>query len=474
LRQLRNAPVLATNPPPPPVQPALIPSQYAHGALSLAQVLAIAKAHRRKSILLFIAILAAAIVVVKFLPKSYTAEATVLVNFETNEGTRQAPPELFASYLLTQVDLLQSREVLMKVIDRLGLTNDAEFTEGYRPGSNGTIRDWVDKQLRANLSAEQGKGTQLLIVSVTSRDPNKAAKIANAIVEAYQTQQPNHGNDPGSDRAQEYSQQLTDLKEKVATAEKNMAEFRQRTGITDINSQTDVETQTLAALQTQLLAAEGARRAAEAKSVADQGTSDQVMASQLVQNLKNQISTLQAQLAELTATLGPRHPRVLELESQIAASRRSLEHEIQTFSQNSSSNVTGAAQIEVKLRRAVEDERTKLVGIRQLQDQGQKLQLELESAQTVYKRALDSYDQFLFASTSLVSRAVPPLQASKPNKVLLSVIAAFVSLLFGVGGPIVHELLFNRRLHSRDDFERDLGLPVLAELDRLPAEAVFT
>ncbi len=253
-----------------------------------------------------------------------------------------------------------------------------------------------------------------------------------------------------------------------------MAEFRERTGITDINSQTDVETQALAALEQQLLAAENARRTAESKNNGNEGASSQVMASQLVQNLKAQISTLQGQLAELTATLGPQHPKVLELQSQIASSRRALEREIETFSQNSSVEVSNAAQLEAKLRRAVDEQRTKVVNIRQLQDQGQKLQLELESAQTVYKRALDSYDKSIFASSSLVGRASPPLQASKPNKLLLAAIGAFLAVALGLGLPIGYELLFDRRLHCRDDVERDFGLPVLAEFDALPLASRFT
>jgi succinoglycan biosynthesis transport protein ExoP len=469
-RNLRTLPMDAPSQQPVPV----IPAQYAQSTLSVTQLLAILRAHRRHAIVIALGLLAVTIVTVKLLPKSYTAQATVQVNFESNEGTRQAPPELFASYLLTQVDLLQSREALMSAIDRLGLTNDQEFTEGFKKDGVATLREWVEKQLRANLAVEQGKGTQLLRVSVTSRDRNKAAQIANAIVEAYQAQQSNHGGNPSSDRAHDYAEQLTDLQNKVTVAEQRMAGFRQRTGITDIIAQNDVETQALAALEQQLLAAQNGRRAAEAKSGGDQGASDQVMASQLVQNLKNQISTLQGQLAQLTATLGPRHPKVLELQSQIAASRHSLEHEIESFSQNNSGDVSSTAQLEGKLRRAVDEQRAKLVNIRQLQDQGQKLQLELESAQTVYKRALDGYDQFMFASASLVSRATAPLQASKPNKIVLLGIGAFIAALLGLAGPICYELLFNRRLHCRDDIERDLGLPVLAEFDRLPAQPSFT
>jgi uncharacterized protein involved in exopolysaccharide biosynthesis len=457
----------------------MVPAQYAQGTLSKSQVFAILRAHRRHTLVIILALLAFTVVTVKLLPKRYTADATVLVNFEANEGTRQAPADLFASYLLTQVDLLQSREVLMSVIDKLGLTNDKQYTAGFKDTGNATLRDWVEKQLRTELTVEQGKGTQLLHVAVTSRDRYKAAQIANAIVEAYQARQSIHSNDPNSDRTVEYTGQLADLKNKVTAAEQRMAEFRQRTGITDVNvgqnnNQTDIETQTLASLEQQLLTAQNARRAAESKNGADQNSSDQVMASQLIQTLKNQLTALQAQLADATATLGPQHPRVLELQSQITTTRRSLEREIQTVSQNGNEQLTSASQLEAKLRRAVEEQRAKLVTTRQLQDEGQKLQLELDSAQTVYKRALDSYDQFMFASTSLASRATPPVDASKPNKIALALAGAFLAVLFGLAGPLFYELYSNRRLHCRDDIERDLGLPVLAEFGPLPSQPSFT
>jgi succinoglycan biosynthesis transport protein ExoP len=470
LRMSRNLPVPSTGSSSARPLP-LVPSHYAQSALSWPQVLAIVRAHRRTTVMIALSLLAATIVIVKMLPKSYTAQATVLVNFEGNDGSRQVPPEVFASYLVTQVELLKSREVVMSAVDRLGLTDDLEFRTGYK--GDGTLREWVAKQLHANLAVDQGKGSQLIYVSLTSRDRNKAAQIVNSIVEAYQARESNHSDDPSSGRAHEYSEELADLKSKLTGAEARMAEFRQRTGITDLNAQTDVETQALSALEQQLLLAQNARRSAESKSAGDQGSSDPVMSSPLIQGLKTQLSTLQAELAQDSATLGPRHPKVLELQSQIAAARRSLDREIQSFSQNNSSNIATATQLDEKSRRALDEQRAKLLKIRQLQDEGQKLQLELESAQTVYKRALDGYDQTMFASSSMVSRATPPLEPSKPNKLLLLAVGALFATLIGFAGPLVSELLFNRRLHCRDDFERNLGLPVLAEFDPIPPESRF-
>jgi succinoglycan biosynthesis transport protein ExoP len=457
---------------PPPVS--MVPAEFAQNSLSVPQILALLRAHLRQAIMVFVALVVVTVVIVKQLPKSYTAQATVLVNFESNDGTRQAPPDMYTNYLLTQVALLQNREELLAVIDRLGLTRDPEFAAGFKNDGVNTLRDWVEKNLRGALGVEQGKGLQLLYVSATSKDRNKAAQIANTLVEVYQARESNHDDDSSSGRTHEYSEQLADLKGKVTAAEQQMADFRQRTGITDIKEQNDVETQALAALEQQLLATQNLRRTAESKNTGDQSSSDPVMGSALIQNLKNQLSTLQAELAQSTATLGPKHPKVMELQSQIAAARHALDREMQNFSQNSTATVSSATELEGKLRRAVDDQRTKVVKIRQLQDEGQKLQLELDSAQTVYKRALDSYDQVMFASSSIVSRATAPLAPSKPNKMLLLAIGVLLSGLVSIAIPLGYEMMFNRRLHCRDDIEREFGLPVLAELSRIPAEPRFT
>jgi uncharacterized protein involved in exopolysaccharide biosynthesis len=457
-----------------PSQAPVVPAQYVQNTLSAAQIFGIIRAHRRQAWIIGLALVALTVVVVKMLPKSYTAQATIQVNFEGGDGTHQVPAEVFNSFLVTQVDLLQSRDIIMSAVDKLDLTHDPEFAAGFKSNGINNLPDWVANQVSSKLKVEQGKGSQLIYVSVTEKDRTKAANVVNAIVSAYQSRQSMNTDDPNSGRAHEYSEQLADLKTKLTAAEGRMADFRQRAGITDLNAQTDVETQALSSLEQELLTAQQTRHAAESRTASNQSSSTDVMTSQLIQSLKTQVSTLQAQLAQDSSTLGPKHPKVLELQSEIAAAKQSLNRELANYAQNNSGQVTSAISLEQKTQKAVDEQRAKLIKIRQLQDEGQKLQLELSSAQSVYKRALDGYDQIMFASTSVVSKATPPVDATKPNKIVLLLGGIFASVLIGVGVPLVRELTTDRRLHCRDDIERDLGLPVLAELGRLIMEPGFT
>jgi polysaccharide biosynthesis transport protein len=178
-------------------------------------------------------------------------------------------------------------------------------------------------------------------------------------------------------------------------------------------------------------------------------------------------------LAQLRSTMGSAHPKVIELENQIAATRKALNDEIAANGNNASSDLVSARQLEQKLAAAVEQQRAKVLAVRRLQDEGTKYVLELESAQSVYKRALDGYDQIMFASGAhdtnvhLISPAVPAMKAIKPNKLKLVFFGMIAGLLVGLGAPFIYELIFDRRVRCRDDFERGFGVPVLSEFDAI-------
>jgi capsular polysaccharide biosynthesis protein len=71
----------------------------------------------------------------------------------------------------------------------------------------------------------------------------------------------------------------------------------------------------------------------------------------------------------------------------------------------------------------------------------------------------------------LVSHAVPPQTSSKPKKVKLVMMGALAGLFLGLALPVAYELLINRRIRCRDDFERDMAIPVLMEFDPIPASS---
>lgn len=444
---------------------------YTHPGMSLAQFAAILWAHRRQSLLIFATVVLLAAVACYFWPRTYEATATLMVDFEVNDplAGREFPTGLLGSYMATQVELARGSGVLLPVIERLRLADDPEYAAGHSGDAAG-LPSWVETRVRKKLLVEQGKyGSQLIYVTYGSDSAAEAAQVANAVAEVYSEQQQARLTGPAAERAQRYTAQLAELKDKVAHAQQEVTDFRQRSGLIDSDEKGDVGMLMLSTLEERLLEAQNNRRVAESRSSADASVGNQVLASPMIQSLKTQLALQGASLAQFRTTLGSRHPQVLELQSQMGATRAALDAELKAYAGNATAELASARQLELKLEAALAERRASVLSIRQLQDSGAKQQLELASAQAVYKRALEGYDQVLFASTGgytnidFVSRATPPPKPSKPKVGIVMFLAALAGCALGLGVPLCLDLL-NRRVRCRDDVERDHGIPVLIEL----------
>lgn len=433
------------------------------GGFTILQVLHMLLAHVWLSSAIFVLMVGIAFVAIKKLPKSYDATAALIVNSDNTDplAGRNLPVGQAYTFFPTQVELINNSVVLRPVADRLNLQADRRFTGGF-VGDAKALNDVVLANLRGAIRVQQGSGSQLLYISATARDPVQAADIANAVSDEYLRQTSQRTNAPAIERAARYADQLAELKGKVDVAQAKVAEFRERNGMADLKSgqNTDLEGAALADLQAQLLVAQNVRRQLEGQQVTPEAVA-----------LRTRLDQLQAEMGQSSAKLGPRHPQILQLQAEIDATRKAL-------SGNSAMQLTRAREMEGRYEAAVAAERSRLLSRRNVQDQGAKLLLEQQLAQEAYAQALRGQDQVQFASVgnykdvSVVSRAEPPIKASRPNKLKLFAAAIAASLGLAIGGPFAFELLLNRRIRCRDDLERHFRVVMLAEFGRMsPAPA---
>ena len=457
-----------------PVFTPAIPLSLAYPGLSPAQITAIVWAHRRLTLLIVVLVASLAALLMVTWPRTYTATVTLMVNYEINDplNGKELPVGQVSSYIATQVELIQTPEVLLAVVDRLRLTQDKEYASGYR-GDSGTLREWVARAVSKNLVISQGEfGSQLIHVKYSANTPTGAAQVANTVADVYREQDHMRSTGPPGERATRYAQQLNELENKVNQAQKQVTGFHQRYGLLDEGNKTNVDMALLATLEGRLLEAQNLRRAAQARAARDQSVNDEVLSSNLVQTLKTQLATQESQLAQLNTVYGPRHPNVLNLLSQLAVTQRALASAVKSYSGNAMSELIVAQRLEQNLQTAVAEQRSSALARGQLHDEAAEYLLKLASAQAVYKRALEGYDQIMFASAghysniSVVSRATPPVKASKPKTLAGLLLGAMAAAALGFGIPLTYEL-FHRRVRCRDDLERHHGVPVLVEFPRL-------
>jgi len=456
---------------------AAIPQTYAHPGISLNQLLTILWAYRRQTLAIIFGAVALAAIVTRIMPRTYEATATLMVDWEVNDplGGREFPTGLMANYLSTQIQLIEGPAVLVPTVEKLGLERDLDYRSGYREGVGASLVDYIAARLQKKLTVEQGEwNSQLINIRYAADAPQEAARVANGIADVYAQQQFRRMTGPVAERDSRYTRQLNELKQRVDRAQEAVAAFRRKNGLVEGQAtDADIEMERLTDLEHRLLEAQQQRRITELRSYGDPGVRDSTMSSASVQGLRADLARLNAQLAQFSTTLGPRHPQVLELNSQIESTQRALNAEMNLYEGNAQAQVGAARSLEGQVRSAVDRERQRVMQKRERQAEGAKYQLELETAQTLYRQALDGYDQVMLATTGkynnvqFISRATPPVKAKSP-KPLLNLLAALVLGSFlGIVGPLAYEF-FHRRIRCRDDLDRDFGIPVLAQFDAMP------
>jgi uncharacterized protein involved in exopolysaccharide biosynthesis len=421
------------------------------------------RAHLWLSIAIFVVLVGLAFVGIKKLPKSYEATAALIVNSDNTDplaGRIQGLNQTY-SYFPTQVELINNVVVLQPVVDRLKLQHDRHFNGGY-VGDPKALNDIVVGNLRSSMRVAPGTGSQLLYISVMSRDPVQAAEISNAVADEYVHQTSQRTNAPNMERAGRYTAQVEELKQKRDEAQVKVAVFRERYGMTDLGQNVNMESAAMADLQGKLLQAEDERRRLEGLRSSPQPELGIGQEPQEALALRNKLDGLKSDMTTARMTMGLRNPKVELLQKQIDETQVELDA-------STARAKAKASELVNKYKSDLARERQQLLDRRTLQDQGEKLVSELRLAEEAYAAALRGKDAVMFASegnyqdVEIVSRAQPPVRASKPAKLKLFAMAMALSMALALGGPFAYELLLNRRIRCRDDLEGHFRIVTLAQ-----------
>jgi len=254
---------------------------------------------RRKLILLIsLATTVLAVIMVRYLPDQYTAVTVVLPPSGQNaSGTALLSQLGGASGLATAAGaglgiknpgemylaLFHSRTLEDSVIQRFGLMNQ------YHVKLRSAARANLEKHTKMTLGSKDG----LITISVTDRNPNQAAAIANGYIEEFRKFSADLAITEASQRRTFFQQQLLEANENLAASEEAMKTTEQSTGILQIDSQTRALIESAAALRAQVAAKE-----VQIQGMRSFATDD----NPEVLEAKQQLSALQAQLSKLAGT----------------------------------------------------------------------------------------------------------------------------------------------------------------------------
>jgi exopolysaccharide transport family protein len=445
------------------------------------------------------ALAGAAAVYVLMATTLYTATATILAEphrSQVADTTDQPPaPSNFGTddaMVESQALLIKSVAVLQRVVDRLHLVDDPEFAP--HPGLLAPIRKLFRSKpvsdgrspqeiARANtVNALQGRlkvtreGTTFVIdIDVSSESPVKAARIANAIADAYFQEQVQSRYNTNKIAASWLDRQLGDLKSRVIASDKAVADFRSKSHLNTTQGQT-VNDQQLSDLNNKLVEAHVQTAEARAKfeqvenivkNHKDPGTLDQALASDVIKQLRKQYAEVAKNLADVSSKYGPQHPTVVNAKAQLRETKKLIDQELNRILQNTREAYHVAQSREQALQHSLDQLQSTSSESGKARVRLRELEREADANRTLYEAFLARYKQttaqqsLKLPDSRVVARAETPLFPSFPKKTLILALAILIGAGLGMVAAFVVDFV-DRRIKSLRQAEEVTAVPTLA------------
>jgi uncharacterized protein involved in exopolysaccharide biosynthesis/Mrp family chromosome partitioning ATPase len=346
----------------------------------------------------------------------------------------------------SQARVIASDNVLRRVVATEGLDHDPEFMRGALAQQYGALA--ALNELQKHVQVKRSERTYVVDVSVTSEDPAKAARIANAIAQTYLTEQTEVRSNAARQISQSLTGRLKELQNRVRDAEQKVEAYKASHNIVGANGEL-VNEQQLTNLNTQLSLARA--RTSEAKARLDQvesvlhsktpiGAFPEAVQSQTISMLRSQYAEIMRRDAEQKSSLGERHPAVIEIEAQGARLQKLIEDEVNRIAQSDSAEYERAKADEDMLSRQVDalkntavSTNESLVGLRELERDVQASRAVYESF-LVRSRETGEQEQVDTKNIRIISKADRPIyRSSPPPSLIVGLAAALLGFASGVG-----------------------------------------
>jgi len=415
----------------------------------------------------------------QFVSDKYLGEARVLIETQnaelpgTDRGIEEERAVLDNEGVASQVQLLVSADLARRVAKRLDLASIPEFDAdgdgsllsdilaltGLTRGSGPSSREErVLKHFFENLDVYRLDQSRVIAVDYSAEDPELAARVANALVDEYLAVQSAAKRESTQVAASALEPEVARLQSEVQAARKAVEDFRARADLLVGTDNVTLNQQQLAELSSEFSSAEADKAEAQAKAdlireLLNSGgsleTATDVLASPLIQRLREQQVAIQSNIAELSITLLPNHPQLRALQSQLTDYNRQIRSEARKVLQglendarvaNERSKALGARLEELK--QAAARSGADQVRLAELERNANAKAQQLDAVLTRLREADTRLRaEVIPADARIVSRASVPVEPYSPKIIAITIVVMLITFLLGCTFVILRAFL---------------------------------
>lgn len=447
-----------------------------------------------------LATLVAGLLYLKYATPIYVGTSTVLIDYKRlaplNEDLTSGNGKIDASAVQSQVNLITSQNVLKTVATSEKLDSDPEFVgdvSGWRrplawvglltdPATlapEARLQVAVDTLTR-RLTVDRKDVSYVIGIDASSRDAQKAARLANAVADSYIADQLSAKTD-ALRRATEWLQErIQNLQNDVNAAQRASVDYRMANSIMMAAGKFMDETQ-VSDLSTRLMQARQDRSNANAKlerieaiiksGKLDGGVVDEFSNSVIV-NLRNTYLKNIRQAEEFAARYGKDHLSVLRLQTEAANIQNNIFDEFKRIAQGYRSD----AEVATNREKTLSDELAVLGKQSNEAQAARVVSSQLDAVASSMATIRDTFvsrntealqkESFPITEARVIGRADTPLRPASPTAFKALFGGSLLGLGFGFFLAVCRET-FSHRIRSRQQLELVSGAPCLGLLPKI-------
>lgn len=431
-------------------------------------------------------------------PPTYKATASVLIDFRrlapVSEDISLSNGRIDSSAVQSQVAVMTSSAVLRKVVVGEKLDRDPEFLGGRITrflSLFGLVRDpatlpdeprieYALNRLVARLDVDRIDMSYVILVAMTARDPDKAARIANKIAEAYIADQLDAKKQVSNRAIAWLNDRIEELRAGVDRADNAVVRYRTDNNVVLADGKFMDETR-VSDLNHKLTDAQQQKSDAEARlarieqilarGTLEGGVTDE-FSNEVIVGLRNKYAETQRKMKDLAARYGSDHSAVLKLKSTLDNLQSNIFDEFRRIEQGYRSDAEIAKVQEDSLTKQLANLASGSAKAQETRVRMQSLSDSADSIRSIRDNFLGRYlteiqrETFPVTEARVVGRALAPPDAITPSapRALCGGLAIGLALGFGVG--FLRELLSNR-IRNRSQAEQAADAACLALLPRI-------
>lgn len=419
-------------------------------------------------------------------------EAAQVVDFQ---GVMPKESAYSYDFYQTQYELLRSRALARRVIERLGLESYSAFVGEESPSFFQQIRQWLSNLLQgkavtpvepdeetpeqpprleslllANLTVSPIEDSRLVVIHYDSPDPQLAARVVNALAQSFIDMNLERRFENTAYAKTFLSERIKQVRADLERSERRLVEYAGQRGIVDMEHKQGILMQKLQAVSQRMSEVEGRRIAAESTYKEMQATGieafSEVTENELIQTYKEKLADLEAKYAEDLNVYKPAYPKMRKLQDQIENLKAKIAHETRNIHDQLQAQFKAAVREQAMLESRMVDIKQQILDLQRRSTDYQALKRDVETNRELYDGLLQRIKEVGVAAgagvnnVSIIDAGEVPAAAFKPNLRRNLQIALILGLVGGVGLAFLFEFL-DDTVKSTSDVEQLTGLPVL-------------